>query len=293
MKRKEYKPLLPKLKKFIKENKTWSIPQVAKHFSISLSTLERLQRNYGIWEPRKNKKISPMVKALVFESLKETNFIIPEAFYVFTEKINRLDSESKKELELDKFPTRGAFYHWAKQLKENPKKNYSSLKVFKSNDFKAIFKKHPDRMDSPTFQLSFKKLLETKQTENFFLDLDPQLSPDHLLRYMKIKSKGCWTCGKTNHFGASFKGEIDHIEGDTSDNRLSRLRLLCPCCHQYTITKSPNKGFTKRKMQRNSNASALYRNFEESVDLKMMQESFLKFLHALEDCERNEKKDMI
>lgn len=39
--------------------------------------------------------------------------------------------------------------------------------------------------------------------------------------------------------------EIDHINGDWSDNKLKNLRFLCPNCHSQTTTCSKNK--TKRE----------------------------------------------
>ena len=37
--------------------------------------------------------------------------------------------------------------------------------------------------------------------------------------------------------------EIDHIDGDCNNNKLSNLRLLCPNCHSLTPTyKGANKG---------------------------------------------------
>ena len=42
--------------------------------------------------------------------------------------------------------------------------------------------------------------------------------------------------------------EIDHINGDNSDNRIENLRYLCPNCHSQTSTykgKNINSGLTK------------------------------------------------
>ena len=39
------------------------------------------------------------------------------------------------------------------------------------------------------------------------------------------------------------KVELDHIDGNSKNNSLTNLRLLCPCCHSLTPTyKNKNKG---------------------------------------------------
>lgn len=46
----------------------------------------------------------------------------------------------------------------------------------------------------------------------------------------------CAVCGLTRWRGQPLSLHLDHINGDTNDNRLKNLRLLCPNCHSQTDT---------------------------------------------------------
>lgn len=53
---------------------------------------------------------------------------------------------------------------------------------------------------------------------------------ENLLKYE------CSLCGLSEWRGDKLTLEIDHINGDNSDNRLHNLRYLCPNCHSQTPT---------------------------------------------------------
>ena len=51
-----------------------------------------------------------------------------------------------------------------------------------------------------------------------------------------LKEPRCETCGLDNWLGRPLALELDHINGERTDNRLENLRILCPNCHSQTDT---------------------------------------------------------
>lgn len=51
-----------------------------------------------------------------------------------------------------------------------------------------------------------------------------------------LKEKKCETCLNVEWLGGAIPLELDHINGDSTDNRIENLRILCPNCHALTDT---------------------------------------------------------
>lgn len=78
----------------------------------------------------------------------------------------------------------------------------------------------------------------------------------HLKRYLfeKFNNK-CCKCGwgETNPYSQTIPLEIDHIDGDYSNNNEENLQLLCPNCHSLTPTyKGANKGQGRKERKKYS-----------------------------------------
>mgnify|MGYP006157678495 FL=1 len=51
-----------------------------------------------------------------------------------------------------------------------------------------------------------------------------------------IKSHECECCGVTKWLDNPISLELDHIDGNRNNHKLSNLRILCPNCHSQTST---------------------------------------------------------
>ena len=83
------------------------------------------------------------------------------------------------------------------------------------------------------------KSIGPKQPLERYLSNELQIQSYKLKK--KLLSEGflkqrCSNCQNTEWLDQPIPLELDHINGDHSDNRLPNLRLLCPNCHALTPT---------------------------------------------------------
>ena len=52
----------------------------------------------------------------------------------------------------------------------------------------------------------------------------------------KLRGEKCETCGITEHNGKPLTFQIDHINGDRSNNTFENLKIVCPNCHTQCKT---------------------------------------------------------
>lgn len=85
-----------------------------------------------------------------------------------------------------------------------------------------------------------------KSIDNYLNNSIPIGSHQLRLRLIKegIKEHRCENCGLSEWLGQPISLELNHIDGNNSNNNLINLNLLCPNCHAQT----PNyRGLNKKK----------------------------------------------
>ncbi len=85
---------------------------------------------------------------------------------------------------------------------------------------------------------------------------------NHIRKYLLIKyNYRCSKCGwhKVNPYTNVIPLEIEHIDGDYTNNKEDNLTLLCPNCHSLTST---YKGANKGKGRKDRKKYSLYGNPE-------------------------------
>ena len=89
-------------------------------------------------------------------------------------------------------------------------------------------------------KISFDKILVKNSSYLWTSSLKRRLLKEGLLE------DKCYKCGITEWLGASLSLQLEHKNGDNTDNRIENLTLLCPNCHRTLHSKQRIK-FKRRK----------------------------------------------
>lgn len=132
--------------------------------------------------------------------------------------------------------------------------DYLSEIVKKSTSFREIMNHFSYRAGGDSYSL-LKKILNSndinyshfkntstfdKKPLEFYLTLNSHISSNQLkiklIKANKLINK-CSECGIENEYNSRpITLQLDHVNGDSTDNRLENLRILCPNCHSQTAT---------------------------------------------------------
>jgi hypothetical protein len=110
--------------------------------------------------------------------------------------------------------------------------NYQTLK-------KAISHFQLDTNHFTGQNITGRKLPLRRKTIEEYLTKNSGVQSNKLRKYIldgKIFSHVCSSCNLSEWLSKPIPLELDHINGDSTDNELSNLRLLCPNCHALTPT---------------------------------------------------------
>jgi Zn finger protein HypA/HybF involved in hydrogenase expression len=127
----------------------------------------------------------------------------------------------------------------------------AGMRAKNSNGLKGAYKEGKKEITFNNKHRERSILTKKEKAKNRFLTTNSNLS-NHAIKKILLETLNhedkCDECGISDWHGSKLTLQLDHIDGNNSNNEISNLRLLCPNCHSLTDTycgKSINTGKLK------------------------------------------------
>jgi L-rhamnose mutarotase len=119
----------------------------------------------------------------------------------------------------------------------NEKKRRSGLNFysqFTSDERKQL---HAEKMKLYDFEEHQRKVQEANRKREWSKPYEEMSHTSVRKRLLHERNQTCEECGIGNEYnGKPLSLELDHIDGNSKNNKIENLRILCPNCHSQTPT---------------------------------------------------------
>ena len=194
-----------------------------------------------------NKPASSIRSKLFILGLKYKDYFFIEKKCQFCEKIFKTTNKRKK-----KFCNHSCATKY--NNKQRGHKIYNKIKCLNCNNEISERKK----FCSNKCQGDYVKKITYEKIKNGDVTLSEKSYKEYLIL---LHGNKCMECGwdKVNPVTGKCPIELEHIDGDSTNNKLENLCLLCPNCHSLTPTyKALNKGNGRHKRRMRYNEGKSY-----------------------------------